>query len=296
VNLKRVRSLRRAIDLDREMQIRRLAYRAIPVASRSEFSSVVHITVFKAASQWVRIVLSDPRMYRYSGLLPYTLGGPHELSAHPHRYPIPGRSMVLTVYASRETFDTIPKPQNWRVIVVVRDLLDLLVSWHFSMRYTHPLNDWVARRRWLMDGLPEDEALMITIDEFQEINDLLLPWLDANDDPRVRFYRYEDLTGDHSYETWVRLCQDAGIAVPERSLQRVLHDYRQENFRGSKASGDRMRNKYGSGKPGSWPDVLTDEHVEKIQEKYPALMAAYYDRFLATAPVGRWTVVDGGTA
>lgn len=294
MNLKRVRSLRRAIDLEREMQIRRLAYRAIPLASRSEFDSVVHVTVFKAASQWMRIVLSDPRIYRYSGLLPYTLGGPHEVAAHPDRYPIPKRSMVLTVYASRETFDAIAKPENWRVIVVVRDLLDLLVSWHFSMRYTHPINDWVTRRREMMGDLPEDEALMITIDEFQQINDLLLPWLDGDDDPRVRIYRYEDLTGDHSYETWLQLCHDAGVSLPERSLQRLLHDYRQANFRGSKGSGDRTRNKYGSGKPGSWPDVLTGEHVERMQEKYPALLAAYYDRFPPTAPVGRWTGVDGG--
>jgi hypothetical protein len=283
VNLKKFRSLRRFVDLDREMQIRRLAYHAVPVARRSKYSTVAHVTVFKAASQWVRLVLSDPRVYRYSGLSPYYLGSPPELRRDPLRHPVPPQSLPLTVYASRSTFEAMPKPASWHVLLVVRDPLDLLVSWHFSMRYTHPPNPWVDRRRAMMEGLSEHDALMVTIEEFREVNDLLLPWLNEGDDPRVSMYRYEDLTGTAAYETWRRLLLSADIALPDATLKRLLDDYRQDNMRGR--TRDQTRDKYGSGRPGSWPAALSADHVDRIKSMYSDLLHLYYRRFPSTIPL-----------
>ena len=283
MNLSGLRKLRGRIDVDREMQLRRMAFSAVPVAHRSPYDAVFHVTVFKTASQWMRVVLSDPRVYRRSGLKPYVLGGHGKLAADPAGHAIAPRSLVLSVYANRETFDRIPKPDRWRVLLVARDPMDLLVSWHFSNRYTHPENPAILRRREIMAGMSEHDALNYTIGEFGQINDLLLPWL-TDVDPRVRLYRYEDLTGPSAEQTWTSLMVDAGIDVTGPALHRLLHTYRQENLRSKRPNSDRRSDKYSSGRSGSWQQVLTPGQVEEFRHRYADLIAAYDRRFGVAAP------------
>ena len=283
VNLSALRKLRGRIDVNREMKLRRMAFAAVPVAHRSPYDAVFHVTVFKTASQWMRVVLSDPRVYRRSGLQPYVLGGHGKLAADPAEHAVGPRSLVLSVYANRETFDRIPKPDRWRVLLVARDPMDLLVSWHFSNRYTHPENPAIVRRREIMAGMSEPEALNHTIGEFGQINDLLLPWL-IEVDPRVRLYRYEDLTGPDAAQTWASLMTDAGIDVSGSALDSLLHNYRQENLRSKRSSSDRRFDKYSSGRAGSWEQVLTPAQVDDFRHRYADLVTAYERRFDGTTP------------
>jgi hypothetical protein len=278
VNLSALRRLRSRIDVEREMQLRRTVFRAVPVAHRSPYAAVIHVTVFKTASQWMRVVLSDPRVYRRSGLLPYAMGGHGKLAADPEGHAIGPRSLVLSMYANRETFDRIPKPDDWRVLVVARNPMDLLVSWHFSNRYTHPENPAILRRRERMAGMTEREALDYTIGEFGQVSDLLLPWL-ADDDPRVRLYRYEDLTGRDRLTSWASLMADAGIDMSGDALARLLHTYRQENMRPKRPKRDPRSDKYASGRSGSWSDVLTSDQVDEFRGRYGDLVRAYDRRF-----------------
>ena len=84
---------------------------------------------------------------------------------------------------------------------------------HFSTLYR-----FLSRARWTAD------------DVGRVLFDLLLPWL-ADDDPRVRLYRYEDLTGRDRLTSWASLMADAGIDMSGDALARLLHTYRQENMR-----------------------------------------------------------------
>jgi len=282
VNLSGLRQLRQHIDVDREMQLRRSVFRVLPVAHRSPHDAVFHVTVFKTASQWMRVVLSDPRVYRRSGLLPYVFGGHGKVAADPTAHAVAPRSLVLSLYANRQTFDLIPKPDRWRVLLVARDPMDLLVSWHFSNRYTHPENPAILRRREIMAGMSEEQALDYTIGEFGQVNDLLLPWL-AEDDPQVFLYRYEDLTGQNAASTWEDLMADAGIDLSGSRLGKVLATYRQENLRSTRATPDRRSDKYASGRSGSWEQVLTPSQVQEFRQRYAPLIDAYARRFGAQA-------------
>jgi hypothetical protein len=260
------------------MRLRRLAFRSVPVAHRSPYDAVFHVTVFKTASQWMRVVLSDPRVYRQSGLMPHVLGGHGKLASDPVGHAIGPRSLVLSVYANRETFDLIPKPDGWRVLLVARDPMDLLVSWHYSNRYTHPENPAILRRRQEMAGMSEKDALDYTIGEFAQVNDLLLPWL-TTDDPRVRPYRYEDLTGSNAASMWTDFMADAGINLSGSALAKVLHTYRQENMRSKRSASDRRSDKYASGRAGSWEQALTPLQVDEFRGRYAPLIDAYDRRF-----------------
>ena len=271
MNLSVLRKLRPLIDLDREMRLRRLAFRALPVAHHSPYDAVFHVTAFKTASQWIRVILSDPRVYRRCGLQPFFLGTHSRVAADPTGHSIGARSLVLSMYANRETFGRVPKPETWRALVVARDPMDLLVSWHFSNRYTHPENPYVLRRREEMAGMTEAQALHCTIEHFGQVSDLLLPWL-VDVDPRVALYRYEDLTGAQAEATWGSFMANAGVDLSGGPLRQLLHTYRQANLRPRRGQDDRRSHKYASGSSGSWKDVLNDDHIAEFRSRYADLL------------------------
>lgn len=70
--LRRVRdTLRPILSASNEYRVRRALYRTLPVMHSSAHARLLHASVWKAGSQYVRLVLSDPRVFRAGGALPF---------------------------------------------------------------------------------------------------------------------------------------------------------------------------------------------------------------------------------
>lgn len=228
----------------------------VPVEARSEYGNVYHCTVRKTASQWIKAILSDPVVYRYSGLLP------HDPRPYKWRYPQPfppGRT-VSTLFVSHQRFMGIPKPENYRAFFVLRDPRDVVVSSYFSMRSSHtPMGD-IPQVRPVLQEKPKKDGLLYIIDHLRAKGTFaaLRSWATAPPSEEIRLVRYEDLIGEQQAEEMDRLLRHCGIHLPPSELTGLLSRYSFSRMRG-KSDGAGPVSHYRKGQPGDWRQHLDDD-------------------------------------
>jgi hypothetical protein len=228
----------------------------VPVESRSEFDNVYHCTMRKTASQWIKALLSDPTVYRHSGLLPYD---PRPHGWHPPQAFPPGRA-VSSLFISHQGFMSIPKPENYRAFFVLRDPRDIVVSSYFSYRSSHaPMGDVPQVREALRDKPPK-EGLLHVIGHLSQKGTFraIRAWATAPDLDAVRLFRYEDLTGERQVEELDRLLRHCGILLPPSDLAALESRYSFTRMRGGQGGAGTVSH-YRRGEPGDWRNHFDDE-------------------------------------
>jgi hypothetical protein len=219
--------------------------------------------VQKTASQWVRAILSDPLVYRHSGLRPYLYSLDLPAGYDPRDYfekkltePFPRRTIATPLYAGYETYRRLPKHGAHAVFFVGRDPRDIVVSSHYSMRYSHGLNPVIERDRSSIRELDESEALLFTIERWERegLFQAMRSWAKAEaTDPGVLIVQYEEITHpDHSQRVVSEVLEHCDIRVPpELGRQRGSED--------AKAH-------YRKGVPGDWRNHFTARAEARLAE------------------------------
>ena len=228
--LRRARDLLRpVIDGPLEYRIRRGVGRVLPVVDRSGPPHLFHACAWKTGSQWVRLILSDPRILRHSGHAPFIWAHLRDDAAARASYQATPRTLVLTGYGPPEAVLGLrPGTQKgMRGIFVMRDPRALLASWITSTRYTHRPNAGVLAHRRAMEGMREAEAQAYATNAFlAEFSPVLEGWRTTGAETlRVRF---EDLTGPRGPTVWRKVLDHLGMQVPAPVLHSVLRFYRIE--------------------------------------------------------------------
>jgi hypothetical protein len=230
-----------------------------PVTARSGFENIYHCTVRKTASQWIKALLSDPVVYRYSGLLLYD-PRPYKW-LHPNPFPT-GRA-VSTLFVSHSRFQAIPKPERHRAFFILRDPRDIVVSSYFSLRTSHtPMGD-IPTVRPILQQKPKKDGLRYVIDHLAEkgVFKSLRSWQLAPESPDLRLFRYEDLTGERQSEEVDRLMRHCGIVLPPAELDALLSRYSFSNMKRDRDSAGPISH-YRAGKAGDWSNHFDDELYE----------------------------------
>lgn len=231
----------------------------VPVAARSAYDNVYHITVRKTASQWVKALLHDPAIYRYSGLVPF------DQRVHRRRYPdaIPPGRVASSLFIYHKRFMTISKPENYRAFFIQRDPRDIVVSSYFSLKSSHsPMGD-VLEQRKILQELPFKEGMLHVIGHLKEqgLFSALRSWVVAPPQEEIRIFRYEDLVGERQFDEVTELMRHCGIAVPEAELEALLD--RHSFSRKKKDGGDSgTLSHYRKGKAGDWRNHFDDDIYE----------------------------------
>jgi hypothetical protein len=271
--LRQLRRLRPWIGPEREYAIRRGAYGFLPVRHRSCNDVVAHACLWKTASQWVRLILSDPRVYMRSGLKPL----PYYSFIKPWTDPepvIPKQTLVTNLYLDFDIFRSLVEGRRWAAIFVIRDPRDILISWYFSTRYSHIPLPKVMENRARLEKLSERDGILTAIDDFDEFAGLMTSWMRAaQQDPRILVCRFEDLTGPASLSIWQAILRHYDIAVPESTLRSLLELYRFQNLRSRKYDAEVPEvEKYRSGRPGDWIRYFDDEIRHIFMTRYGHLV------------------------
>lgn len=245
------------------------------VRHRSDAINVYHCCVPRTGSQWIRAVLRDERVYRYSGLTYYnyqTRFPEHvdlrRMTARLETEPFPPGRIASPLYFDFESFASIPKPEVYRAFFIVRDPRDLVVSWYFSMKKTHKLLGRVEDWRRELNRLSKTEGLLYsirTMDQESEIFQTMRSWSDtASRDPNVLVISYEELTGPESRDSFRRLFDHCDIRLPSGHLERLLSDHsfaRKTGRRpGQEDTGSQMR----KGVSGDWTNHLDGQMLADL--------------------------------
>lgn len=240
-----------------------------PIAT-SQVDTIFHCSLYKSGSQWLYSVLSDPVIYRYSGLthfLPARLNG-SRAAASPHpRFPT--RHVVSPLHVDRASFDAIPKPSVWRAFFVFRDPRDLLVSWLFSTRDSHPVSKhsrlWSARQE--LRAHDERWGLHYAIDYWASEGqwDALESWLTSPPTPEVRLVSFEDVREpDGQYNYFAELFNFLGLALPPRDLADLIDAYSFRRLSGGRKLGDERKGTLLRSGGSDWHRYLLDEHLSRL--------------------------------
>jgi hypothetical protein len=212
--------------------------------------------VRKTGSQWVKALLSDPVVYRYSGLLPFDQRVQRRL--YPHA--VPTRHVVSSLFITREGFNALPKPEKYRAFFIMRDPRDVVVSGYFSLRNSHtPMGD-VLRHRKALQELPFKEGLLYVINHLAETNLFaqIKSWVVAPSDETFRVFRYEDLIGERQADEVDQLMRHCGIAIPPAELTALLDRHGFSRMRKKRREAGPTAH-YRKGKAGDWLNHFDDD-------------------------------------
>lgn len=269
-----MRSLRRYVPAGLKKRIR---HSALFVRHRSVAQNVYFACVQKTASRWLRRVLKDERVFRACGLeyLDYiaTLPSSELRSLTEIRFPdgFPPRTIVGPLYTAYGGYQNIPKPHDYRAFFVMRDPRDIVVSWYYSMRYSHASMDGrFDEVREDLGGRSEREGLKRAMDLLAGSAQLfpgLRSWAGAPArDQRVLLVRYEDLTGPRSAEAFGQLFAHCDIRLSGPALAELLGDHSFERMSGRRRGQEDVKSHYRKGKAGDWKEHLDDDLIEHFRE------------------------------
>lgn len=186
-------SFRTILPLEREYRLRD----ALNVRSSGPGGpAIAHVASWKTASQWVRMVMSDPQLMRATGYraryVRGTTGAPGLAGEH-----IQVNTLATPIYAAA---DHPLLQQDVRVFAVVREPVALARSWFRANATNHPSNEHVDARRRSLDDLrradADGETLLRASFDFGFVEALSIgaSWIGRADEPNVRISRFEDLT------------------------------------------------------------------------------------------------------
>jgi hypothetical protein len=256
------RKVRAVLGIENEYALRRSLNTVLP-APTPAIGALVHACTWKTASQWVRIVLSDPRFYMRTGLTPHS----YKAARPPER--IFQNSLLTNAFIDYSVFEQWEKPADTRAFFVVRDPRDLCVSRFFSARYSHPKNNGIVQLREKMEKMSDEEGLIYTMtDRFEPIATRIQSWVKAAETQDIPIIRFEQLTGPDRVDTWSDLTRRLNLDVDKKTISTLLDFYRAEKFRPKTATLASKEVKYRSGKPGEWADHFSPRVTKVFEELY----------------------------
>jgi len=255
-----------------------------PIKYKSSTVNIYHCSITRAGSQWIKSIMSDPRIYSYSGLKAFDYfalqGGfdPRKFTERDIKSVLPSRAIITPLYIGFENYLSIKKPDRYKAFYVMRDPRDLIVSTYFSSKNSHQLAGNMYKTRKTLNSMSFTEGMIFIIRQKQERGhfDALRSWRHApEEDSNVLLLRYEDLTGPGSHNTFKLLLQHCDIKLPEDTLEALLNDYSFRKLSGGRKPGEEdTHSHYRKGTTGDWKEYFNEE-ITAAFKRYAGDLVSY---------------------
>lgn len=249
-------------------------YNRLRVLRNSPFENIYHCCTQRTASQWFKALFSDYTVYKYTGLKVFPFNQIVKLRDARFDDPFPKRTIGANMYIDYSVYATIPKPPNYRTFFILRDPRDIVVSWYFSIRYSHAVViDSIAEVRKLLEKLSVSEGLKYSIDILEEAGLFRAQksWMhvSSEDQKNIRIFRYEDFVRDER-PFLKQLFDYMDIAMPEKEFISLYERHRFENYsEGRKKGVEDQKSHYRKGESGDWVNYFNDSilgHFLRVTE------------------------------
>lgn len=234
--------------------------------------SILHFSFNKAATQYVKGLLID--VARRNGLTPALLHDyafhhampfldhldREEMSRYAHVFKPAG--YLYTVFGGM--IEGIPSLEKFKVVLVVRDPRDILVSDYYSIAYSHAIPEGDKKEVYLSRRAA---ALASSLDEhvlahaakvraiFEKYQTHLFPVC-----PGAHVARYEDMVA--CFPEWLdALLAACGLEVPQNVREKILTDHEAR-----RPKSEDVRKHLRKGVPGEHREKLLPGTVERLDE------------------------------
>lgn len=251
----------------------------------SEHSSIIHFSLNKAATQHTKNVLS--RVSKMNGIKPVHINEYAFFTEFPYLTSVPPGSMSDYAHIFRPKgflysafggmVHGIKDLEQYKVILMIRDPRDILVSWYYSLAFSHSIppqtsnrhQEYLENRRKARGitvdehVLQESERVFTILDTYR--NELLEPY------SHVVLTSYEEMTSD--YSAWLhKLLKACDLEIPPIVFQQLLEENRQ-----LQPDEEDKHQHIRKGKPGDYLDKLKPETIDKLNKKFELIFQAYQD-------------------
>lgn len=231
-------------------------YKRARVIRRSPYENIYYCCTQKTASQWLKEVFSDFTVYKYTGLevFPFTQV---VLPLQDARFdgPLPKRTIGTHLYIDYATYQSIPKPDKYKTFFILRDPRDIVVSWYFSIRYSHSLIDGILEYRNELEKLGVNEGLKYSIDKLDDVGlfSLQRSWINISEDcEKVNIFRHEDLASDNP-PFLKHLFDYLNIIMPDKEFIALCDRHRFQRYSGDRKQGaEDPKSHYRKGVSADW--------------------------------------------
>lgn len=235
------------------------------IVTQTEMPTIFHITHWKAGSQWIYKILNK--------CAPDSIIAPKAGEAQFVEEPIQQGKIYPTTYVTKEQFEKVVLPENWRRFVIIRDLRDTLVSSYFSIKISHPiLESRMKEWRERLNSLTLEEGLIYLIDEwlFYPAN-IQGSWSDSGE----KIIRYEDLL-EHDVEILEPVLLDqCKLPVTRERFREIVLASRFENLtKGRKRGEENLHAHERKGVSGDWRNYFSVKVKDVFKARYGALLVA----------------------
>jgi SAM-dependent methyltransferase len=224
--------------------------------------TVLHITHWKAGSQWIRQVLETIHPERI--VLP-TPEKDHFLK----RSILPGM-IYPTLYITRQEYEAVSVPEPVVAFFVLRDIRDTLVSWYFSQRYSHvdTATEIFAQQRRQLEERSLEEGLRYGMHTFLlKVKRIQTSWIDTG----IFTLRYEDLleNPDDTFRSILNHCQ---ISIETHQLATILQAFSFEERTGRTRGQEDVTSHHRKGIAGDWQNYLKGDLLAEFKEYFDEVL------------------------
>jgi hypothetical protein len=245
--------------------------------------SIIHFSLNKAATQYTGKILEKCAVE--NGMVPVNIHGYAFHTNFPYLDHLTAQEMqkyqnifkpygyLYSVFGGM--IEGIPELQNYKIILMVRDFRDLLVSEYFSVSYSHKPPDKNGNKYELFveqrTNARESEIDEYVITESDRVNNTLQRYKTLLIDKYSNVYvtKYEDMIDD--FRGWLgKLLHNCELNVRHEFFEALLE--RNERMR---PKDENIQRHMRRGKPGEYKKKLKRETIEYLNVKFSPLLLAF---------------------
>ena len=235
----------------------------------SSSPALFHVTHWKAGSSWITRILRRSDRQR--------VVDPRQSEAHLVAQfvedPIEPHGVYPRLYLTREEFESVELPPDWRRFVVIRDLRDTLISAYFSVKLSHRANPVLEEGRAHLASVGLDEGLEWMLDHLMVARsaEIQASWCEAG----VPLTRFEDLI-QNDVELLERLLIDeCELPVGRPALRRIVRRASFERMSGGRQPGEEdPASHFRKGVAGDWRGYFSEPLKAAFKERWADLLIA----------------------